>query len=104
MWKVAVVQPVTEGFGFNITTETSPAARLIRLRDAGRSRGGSNSCSGGCRESRFGGSRLQSAAPAPMVGRFIGFVEQMKHGCGLSSAEAPTEAALYLSPNCVISS
>src|SRR6478736_3841686 len=23
MWKVAVVQPVTEGFGFNITTETN---------------------------------------------------------------------------------
>jgi hypothetical protein len=23
MWKVAVVQPVTEGFGFNITTENS---------------------------------------------------------------------------------
>ena len=23
MWRVAVVQPVTEGFGFNITTETS---------------------------------------------------------------------------------
>ena len=23
MWKVAIVQPVTEGFGFNITTETS---------------------------------------------------------------------------------
>ena len=23
MWKVAVVQPVTEGFGFNITTEAN---------------------------------------------------------------------------------
>ena len=23
MWEVAVVQPVTEGFGFNITTETN---------------------------------------------------------------------------------
>jgi hypothetical protein len=23
MWKVAVVQPVTKGFGFNITTETN---------------------------------------------------------------------------------
>jgi hypothetical protein len=25
MWKVAVVQPVTEGFGFNITTEANLA-------------------------------------------------------------------------------
>ena len=52
MWKVAIVQPVTEGFGFNITTE-----------------------------SRFGGSSFQSAASAPMVGRTIGLLEQMKHGC-----------------------
>ena len=60
------------------------AARLVRLRDARRSPGGRNPCSGGRRESRFGASNLQPAPSASMVGRFIGFVEQMKHGCGLS--------------------
>ena len=70
MWKVAVVQPVTEGFGFNITTETN--VQLVSFAyDAGLKPRQPNT-SGGRRECRFGASSLQPA------GRFIGFVEQMK--------------------------
>ena len=45
------------------------AARLVRLRDARRSPGGRNPCSGGRRESRFGASTLQPAASARGFGR-----------------------------------
>ena len=78
MWKVAVVQPVDRGLWLQYHHRNQRAARLVRIRDARRSRSGRNPCSGGFRESRFGTSTLQPAASAPMVGRFIGFVEQMK--------------------------
>ena len=81
MWKVAVVQPVTEGFGFNITTETN--VQLVSFAYATRAEAEA-AATHGRRESRFGASSLQPAPSAPMVGRFVGFVEQMKHGCGLS--------------------
>ena len=77
MWKVAVVQPVTEGYGFNITTEanvplvsfaTGPGPKPRRPQPMLRQ----------SRKSRFGASSLHPAASAPMVGRLVGFLEQMK--------------------------
>jgi hypothetical protein len=70
-------------------SELTKLARLVRLRDARRSRGGRNPCSGGRRESRFGTSNLQPAPSAPMVGRTIGLLEQVKHLIGRPRSPKP---------------
>ena len=61
MWKVAVVQPVTEGFGFNITTEANLPLVSFAYKTRAEAETAATHASSGSRESRFGASNLQPA-------------------------------------------
>jgi hypothetical protein len=80
MWKVAVVQPMTEGFGFNITTETN--VQLVSFAYAARA-----SNEGGT--SKPAAETAGTAETGPYVGlaiipdRFLQFLRFLHCGLGL---------------------
>ncbi|MGA7001738.1 MAG: hypothetical protein WBZ28_07305 [Pseudolabrys sp.] len=83
MWKVAVVQPVTEGFGFNITTETNLQLVSFAYKTRAEAEAAATHAQAVV-ENAVSVLPVFNPQPRRRCGRFIGFVEQMKHGCGLS--------------------
>ncbi len=75
MWKVAMVQPVTEGFGFNITTEANVQLISFAYKTRAEAETAANA-QAVVEKARFCASTFKAAGSTPMVGDGIGLVEQ----------------------------